>query len=361
MPRTQRVKDDELENEQLKDMLGDGVEDNDNELSGDEGDGGSEDDETSDDDKDGGDKEGASGEQDGSRRGRSDATDRNSQRGNNQRQPNDKRNSRSQQEQQQTQNRNSVLQTLKPDVQKAVMQEAIAHVRQRTQTVFNKLDMDVRKLNEQLNVHKQASADAAKYGLQPHERTTGYRMFAAFKKDPLATIKELMTQAKKQGLNVDMGADANSIDMRAIQGMINEALGPVRGEFEQRQEQQRGRAEAQEMLVNFYAKEPDAQTHEPLINGILQRYPDETLETAWLKVKLHAAQNGLDLSKPLNMNQRREQQQQGNGNRRPMIQRGVRMQQNNGRDQSEGPQFADPNAKWGDIIKDSMRAEGIEI
>jgi hypothetical protein len=358
--RKARVNDDELENDQLKDMLEDGGSQANDDEQDDDGTTGDEESASTGDDQGAGDEEDKGRQsQESKQRGQG---DRDSRRSNDKQQRNagDQRgNKETQQKGQQAGADLALINKLDKNTQNAVMREAVNFVRGRTQPVFNKLDMDNRKLKESLALHEAAAKDAKEYNLNPQERNLGYRLVAAYKKDPIATVKWLVTDAKKRGHNVDLGGDAGTgIDMKAIQSMISEAMGPIRGEFETAQKSREAQNAANEELTNFYASNPDAQTHEQVINGILQRYPDETLETAWLKVQLHAAKNGLDLRQPFN-NQRRQQQQ--NNNSRPMNLRGGRnqQQQQNGRD--ENVRFANPNAKWGDIIKESLAEQGIVL
>lgn len=362
MARKPRVDDSELENEQLKDMMGE-VEDNvdDNDEQNDQGTTGDAEGASADDDKSAGDKEDASRQLEGRRsqdKGTGDA-----QRGDRQQQR-DKGTARGdKQTQQKGQQANvdlSLINKLDKNTQNAVMRQAVDFVRGRTQPVFNKLDMQVRKLTNALSQHEAAAKDAKEYGLNPQERNLGYRLVAAYKKDPIATIKYLLTDAKKKGHNFDLGGDGGQgIDMKAIQGMISEALGPIRGDFENRQKDQEARDAANEELVNFYADNPNAQVHEKVLNSILQRYPDETLQTAWLKVQLHAARNGISLSRPFDQ-QRRQQQQDNNG--RPMNLRGGRnAQQRNVNGEGDAVHYANPNAKWGDIINETLAEHGFAV
>jgi hypothetical protein len=358
MPRQARVDDNELENDQLKDMLDDGVNENESEQQDNEGTGDDEDGSQAQDDKGRGDKETASGEQRDNQRGRDNANDR-QQRGRDDKRQQAGRNQGDKQNQQQAQINSALLQKLDEPTRNAVMNEAINFVRARTQPVFNKLEMENRKLKQGIGPLIQASQEAKEYGLQPHERVNAYRMYAAFKKDGIATVKHLITELKKSGKNISFGAeDANNIDLSAIRGMINEALGPVRGDVEARQKQQQALEDAREELINFLGNNPMAQPHVEMLNGILQRYPNETLDTAWLKVQLYAAKKGLSLDVPFN--QQRSQQQQ-NGNRRPMNLRGNRNVQQNGDERGGEITYANPNARWGDIIKESMRAEGYQV
>lgn len=360
MARKPRVDDSELENDQLKDMLGENneVDTNDDDEQNDEGTTGDEEDTSASDDEGTGNKESASGQpQESQQRGQGDRDTR----GGNQQQQRDKGNARGNQTPQQKGQQQNVdlalINKLDKNTQNAVMRQAIDFVRARTQPVFNKLDMQVRKLNNELNTYKIGAKEAQEYGLNPHERNLAYRIVAAYKKDPAALIKYLITEAKKSGHNITMDANSSqTLDLNAIRGMINEAVAPMRGEFENRQRADEARNEAAEQLSEFYGREPMAQIHEQLIHGILQRNQNETLDTAWLKVQLYATKNGLDLNVPFDQQQRR---QQNNG--RPMNLRGNRQQMRDVNGGGDTVHYANPNAKWGDIINETLAEHGFVV
>lgn len=360
MPRNSRVSDEELENDQLKDMLADGVNEDDNEQQDNEGTDNEQDGSNSD-EQSGGDKEAQDGEQRDGERGR-DNKDDSQQRGRNDQRQQVGQRQGDRNSQQQAQANNSVLQKLDEKTRNAVMSEAVNFVRSRTQPVFNKLEMDNRKLQQQLSVHMQASNEAKEYNLQPHERNYAYRMYAAFKKDGIATVKHLITELKKNGKNIDFGQEGGtSIDMNAIRGMIDEATRPMRGDFEQREQQQRARVEAAEQLTDFLASNPDAQIHSGVINGILQRYPNESLETAWLKVQNYALKNGLDITQPFDQQRQQQGDNQNNNNRRPLSLRGNRNVAQQNQNNNGEVVFANPNARWGDIILQEMKNAGYNL
>jgi hypothetical protein len=131
----------------------------------------------------------------------------------------------------------------------------------------------------------------------------------------------------------------------------------MRGDFDTRRQQEEARREANEQLTTFYANNSMAQVHEAAINNILQRFPNETLDTAWLKVQLYAQKNGLSLDRPLNEQQRQGQQNEG---RRPMNLRGNR-NVNGGGERETAPEFANPNDRWADIISGEMRRAGYQL
>lgn len=350
MARRQRVTDDELENDQLADMLG--GKDSDNDQQGDDGDDIDAEGSSSEEDK-AGEADRDSRSDDKTSRGR-DNQDRQSKQ-------DDRGTARDQttkQKEQQTQTGIAVLDKMRPEDRKKVLDDAVKYVRGRTQPVFNKLEMENRKLTDKMKLYEAASGAAKEYQLNPQEVLLGHRLVAAWKKDKVATLKYLITQAKADGANINLGEGAKDLDMKAIRAMIDDAVAPMRGEVDVRQRDHEARGKAQEMITEFYSNNPDAQIHERAIAGILERYPDETLQTAWLKLQNWALRNKVDMSKPLGGTQKQPQ----NGVDRPTNLRGVRnAEELSGETRNRRPAYVNPNIRWEDIIKQEMKDAGYNM
>lgn len=132
---------------------------------------------------------------------------------------------------------------------------------------------------------EKASFDITKEtGFTDAETKQAIQIMKAYKQDPIAAIKSLLTQAQANGIDVSqIGANitANPADMRTlIQDIINERIGPIA----QQTEEQTAVQKAQEMVRNFFAKFPEAEQYENAIAEAKQRFPQMSLNEIWLRL-----------------------------------------------------------------------------
>ena len=80
----------------------------------------------------------------------------------------------------------------------------------------------------------------------------GLELIRQWKKSPADTMNFLLTQAKRSGINIDSGS--NSVNMEAINQMLDDKLKPFYQEREAYEEQQRIQAESRQIYDNFINK-----------------------------------------------------------------------------------------------------------
>lgn len=155
-----------------------------------------------------------------------------------------------------------------------------------------------KQMETQLRTYADAFTHLKNAGIEPNEVQAAISIYTKFKSDPAETIKDLLVVARQMGKNVDLG-EGGQVDMAAIKGMIAEAMSPLTGAMQQRQQEGQLRSAAENTIRQFFTAYPDAQNQVDAINLVLQKAPRLGLEGAYFKVKALMAQRGLDWNTPL--------------------------------------------------------------
>jgi hypothetical protein len=155
-------------------------------------------------------------------------------------------------------------------------------------------------LQTRLKAVQESSNLGQTLGLNGEETAEALRFAAQYKKEPMAAIKAILTEAAARGikvgeLGVSGGLDAGRL-AELITSQVDGKLKPV-SEFIKNQEERERRAEADGRLQQEVASElqgfirefPEAKKHLGTINSILKdpRYKGWTLREAWLRLQIH--------------------------------------------------------------------------
>lgn len=178
----------------------------------------------------------------------------------------------------------------------------------RTQQAENGIrqrDERIRTLEQQLQQTQQMNAEPQRLGLDHEDMRVGLPIIREFKQNPVGAAKKLVEMVVGMGYNVTdiLGKDAqNAVEVGGIKQMIEEQLAPLRQMQQERQRQEvdaQRRAGAERELQRFFDTNEHADLHLPAISRLIDARPDMTPESAYYEIKLFAANNGLDFSKPL--------------------------------------------------------------
>jgi hypothetical protein len=178
-------------------------------------------------------------------------------------------------------------------------QKASNTVNQQSQYIRD-LETRTRELESVQNSNTALNGLPQQLGLNGTEAELGLKLIKSYKTDPIGTIKYILTEAAASGHNINdlIGRDGG-IDMNAIGRMIDQRLQPVTEQYSQQQAMEQAKQEAQRQINQFYAKYPDAPTHEDVIGKMLQSDPTLSLEGAYAQLLRVAQVHGLDFSQPL--------------------------------------------------------------
>lgn len=178
----------------------------------------------------------------------------------------------------------------------------------------------------------------------------GIELIREWKKSPEKTLTFLLTQAKRSGINIDSGS--NSVNMEAINQMLDDKLKPFYQEREAIAENQRIEQESRQIYSDFLTKYPDAKIHSNELAYLIRKNPNESLDSIYYQLKMHYMQNGYDFNTPLA--EILKQQKQNNNNKVGFNTRGVNQNINT---TTISKPIAPINMTYDQIIKEAMKQQ----
>lgn len=186
----------------------------------------------------------------------------------------------------------------KAGMERRIYEKAFNDAKARINPIFGQMNTELENLRGQVKAFNDVASEAKDLGLSPTEQSIGFKLIAAYRKNPGATVNYLLTEAKANGHDIKLG-DAAGIDTAAIMGMIKKELAP----FTSDRERVTLRTEAENAAVveynSFMEANPGAKTHETSIATLMQRFPNLSLESAYLRLENWMLSNGFDTTKPL--------------------------------------------------------------
>ena len=203
-------------------------------------------------------------------------------------------------------------------------------------------------IHRELENYKQRDEQVRQFGLEPHEHLDAVQLAAEAKRDPMGTIKKLLTRAAAGGIDLtQLGMQPGGIDAKSLMDMIRGEIAghmkPVqdraaqeRAEQERKAEESRQAAELQTEVNTFFRNNPNARPYVQMFQEILKqpKFQNMSLGEIWARIQLNlvrAQQN------------RPQQPSLPNGRVRPM---------EGSRRNSNSP--VSPDAEYADIIKDIL-------
>lgn len=237
-------------------------------------------------------------------------------------------------------------------------------INSKVQPRMNELQRVNAEYKGKLDAYEANNATAAQLQITPQEVGVGMKLVAALKKDPAATIDYLIEQAKANGHNIDLSGKMAGIDANAISRMVDGKLQPIITEQQNREQVQRAYSEAGNELSQFYERYPTARVNEETLDGLLQKFPELTLETAYLKLSNYMLANGMDPNQSIKVQMEARSKgvktdpgRRGPGNPGGRGNPGVVA--NN--DRNAPVRFAHEDTSYKDIVRDAMREAGVSV
>lgn len=227
----------------------------------------------------------------------------------------------------------------------------------------------MQQLTAELGGYKQAAQMSQQLGLQPDQTVTALQLFANYIKNPVETIKYILTEAKAAGHNVDNIGVGGTLDMAALGRVIDQRLAPLTEQHQQMQLAQQAAREAEQVWGGFIDRFPDAPLHEQAMVTIMQRDPSLDLTAAYFMLKSWAQEHGLDFGKPLAEQYAARLQQNGGNNTDTRTATQQRGGLPNGRGGNTATTMvnmqpggiASENMSSSDIVKEALREAGINL
>jgi hypothetical protein len=212
----------------------------------------------------------------------------------------------------------------------------------------------VTTLTAQLDAVNKAGNVGTQYNLSPEEVSTGAQLIAAYKDNPVETIKYMLTQAQSNGHNVDTIVSGGT-DMSAVKSMLDNALAPLLGDRQAEKDTQEVNTRALEIYNTFSTQYPDAAPHENSLARLLKTDPNLSPEAAYFKLQNYYLQKGWDWTKSVEQLQQEATANSSTENTRTQPPEGGVNTSNT----VDAARVADVNTSTDDIIREAIREAGV--
>tara|TARA_R100001594_G_scaffold22817_1_gene44313 strand:- start:7730 stop:8728 length:999 start_codon:yes stop_codon:yes gene_type:complete len=218
------------------------------------------------------------------------------------------------------------------------------------------LQKETQELRTKVEAYEGTNNLTNQYSLSPEELTQGAQLIAAFKENPVETVKYMLTQAQSAGHNID--GVGNGTDVAAIQKIVNEAVAPLTADRQQQLETEKVREEATQVYTDFMAKYPDAAVHQNTLAQLIESDSSLTPDAAYFKLKAFYADKGLDWNVTLAEHDKRLQSQQQQQQQEPSTQSTLPTGGTPADNVTNTAEIASVETDMEDIIKESMNEAG---
>lgn len=218
----------------------------------------------------------------------------------------------------------------------------------------------LRDSNTQLRTRVQTFEQAQQVvqGYSGEDLAIAVQLHRGLKADPAGTLRLLLTEAAKNGIQIE--GIGGAVNQDALLGRVEELIDSRLGN--QQPSEQEIIQDAEREASEFFSRYPDAVTHDAVIARMLNADARLTLEDAYFQLKSAVIERGLDWSRPLADQVQQpsapQQQQQQQQQQRPMppAGRGVPQAQTVEADRIS---VANADASYNDIVRDAMREAGL--
>lgn len=242
------------------------------------------------------------------------------------------------------------------------------HSNRRLKAQLDERTTQLNQIAQQVGEVRSLATSIQRYGLDNNEVAQAMDLAGRMKKgDFLGVAKEVLAMVAAQGYNVTdlLGPEVgDSIELRAINRMIDERLAPITRQEQARQQQSEAAQRGKAQYEQFVAQNDYADVHANDIVMVMQR-EGVNPQTAYNRLLQFATANRLDFSKPLqpqiiarmeatrkNPNNGQQQQRQ---QQKPMP-NGAATRSGNGALPAQPLASADDD--WGTIISEVQRTIG---
>ena len=221
-----------------------------------------------------------------------------------------------------------------------------------------------------LTAFREAAQLPTQLGLQPQEVTTAMQFMAHFKANPVEAAKKVLTEVLALGHNLE--DLKGSVDMAAIQRMIQTEVAPFKQnlstqqqQLEQQQQLQQFQAQADRELEELFDTFPWAEQQQVELQRVLEADERLPLREATLMLQAWAYKNGYDLNRPLSAQHEaaatRQPQQQQQPQRMNAAQVVAPSGSTNGTVVPRVNTAVNHDRSMRDIVSETLREHGINV
>jgi hypothetical protein len=160
-------------------------------------------------------------------------------------------------------------------------------------------------LHRELEQSRAASNAIKQFGLDQSEHLTALRLFKELRDNPKEALKNILTRAVTNGINVTELGLQGGVDPKSLVDMIKQEISKEMSPLKERtetdrrtQEQQRQERERlgtlQREVDTFFNENQEAREYLPVFTETLKQFPGMTLGEIWARIQLHFALNPAD-------------------------------------------------------------------
>lgn len=157
-------------------------------------------------------------------------------------------------------------------------------------------------LHRQLEQAKAQQNAVQQFGLEQGEVLTAFRLFKELRDNPKEALKNILTRAATNGINIQELGLQGGVDPQSLVNMIKQEIGTAvnplkerteaeRRMMQQRQHEQARLGEIQSEVDGFFNQNPGAKQYLPVFTQTLKQFPGMTLGEIWARIQLHFAEN----------------------------------------------------------------------
>jgi len=159
------------------------------------------------------------------------------------------------------------------------------------------------QVHRDLLAARQQNDSVKQFGLDQGEHLTALRLFKELRDNPKEAIKNILTRAATNGINIaELGGAPGGIDSKSLIDVIRQEIGtavnPLRERTEADRQQAARTAQEQEQrtkiggeINTFFGANPEARQYLPVFTQTIKQFPDMTLGETWARIQLHLATN----------------------------------------------------------------------
>lgn len=180
-----------------------------------------------------------------------------------------------------------------------------ARIHQQNQRMRSQLEertQQLREISTQVGEVKALATSIRQYGLSNDETAQALDMAGRMKRgDVLGVAKDVLAMIAAQGYNVTdlLGADVgDTIELKAIQRMIDDRLAPITREEQARQQRAETETVARRNYNEFISNNEFAELHANDIAKVMDQF-GLSPQQAYNQIRAYAYQNNIDFSQPL--------------------------------------------------------------
>lgn len=176
-------------------------------------------------------------------------------------------------------------------------------------------------LHRELQQARAQQSAVQQFGLEQGEVLTAFRLFKELRDNPKEALKNILTRAATNGINITELGLQGGVDPKSLVDMIKQEIGlavnPLKERTEnerrqatQRQQEQTRLGEIQGEVDGFFNQNPEAKQYLPVFTQTIKQFPGMTLGEVWARIQLHFERNPQSRS---NQNSPRRSLPQGRG------------------------------------------------